>query len=669
MAFINKDDEVLIEAKLTAIGRQQLAYGLLQFKKYAVGDSEIDYQYADEQSLDPALYNVLRPLDNQPNFRYPVLKSASSMDYLQDNLSVDANERLVTNTAKERGFFTRATVNDPYEINLTLLKGSGTGNSASNGNSFTGTFGTGTTFSVGDVVLINWYGNSSTAPTVGEIGDDNPHAWLWYQVISISGGGTTAVFDRPLVKATAGMAGNFYQFHPLSPGQITNYENGINDPFWDTETLATGNPASTNTTDVPVWNYSIIHASNVMGASAAQQSLFYDSKTYEGLRTYLGERDLLGPLGVLHYTNHSNNNYYGEGLVPSTLKVELPTIMYHADNDSLLGLQLKADATKKALTATTSTTTGFSLVYHDLVTPGLEVVGKVFPDLKMVAIEDPEILAATSYVSNRNWTLPAFKTVGISAGSTDVVTNTSSTLYLTYALFANDPTNPKAYNESLPCQKIYKRVVAGLTSVDFSFLESDFRFLSGTLPNSNGFTANKLVVLFQLVPNGGSLEHDKWVPMDGNTIMGIPVVMGGEVGGTPLPQNITAAILAKQTYRFTLAQMTTASNAAQSGDAYYKMTFYDRTAPVLNFGAEQLFFGNVKTDIKAIAYTTTFRLKLDVNEFDTSVNPTWTTGQPVYITEIGIYDDNNNIVVVGKLNYPIKKDSNGVTLISLDLDF
>ncbi|MFN9959345.1 MAG: hypothetical protein ACK55I_40155, partial [bacterium] len=37
-------------------------------------------------------------------------------------------------------------------------------------------------------------------------------------------------------------------------------------------------------------------------------------------------------------------------------------------------------------------------------------IGKVFPDHKIVVIDDEEIIAAMSYKSNRNWTLPAPKT-------------------------------------------------------------------------------------------------------------------------------------------------------------------------------------------------------------------------------------------------------------------
>ena len=35
-------------------------------------------------------------------------------------------------------------------------------------------------------------------------------------------------------------------------------------------------------------------------------------------------------------------------------------------------------------------------------------VGKVFPDLQMITIDDQELVASMSYKSNRNWTLPMY---------------------------------------------------------------------------------------------------------------------------------------------------------------------------------------------------------------------------------------------------------------------
>ncbi|NKC10614.1 hypothetical protein HAU05_26850, partial [Klebsiella variicola] len=43
----------------------------------------------------------------------------------------------------------------------------------------------------------------------------------------------------------------------------------------------------------------------------------------------------------------------------------------------------------------------------------------------------------------------------------------------------------------------------------------------------------------------------------------------------------------------------------------------------LAWGEEAFFFGNVKTDIKAIAYTTDIPVVMPLNQFNSSTNPTW----------------------------------------------
>jgi hypothetical protein len=41
----------------------------------------------------------------------------------------------------------------------------------------------------------------------------------------------------------------------------------------------------------------------------------------------------------------------------------------------------------------------------------LNRIGKVFPDQEIIVIDDEEVIAAMSYKSNRNWTLPAPKLI------------------------------------------------------------------------------------------------------------------------------------------------------------------------------------------------------------------------------------------------------------------
>ena len=80
--------------------------------------------------------------------------------------------------------------------------------------------------------------------------------------------------------------------------------------------------------------------------------------------------------------------------------------------------------------------------------------------------------------------------------------------------------------------------------------------------------------------------------------------------------------------------------------------------------------GNIKSDIKALVYRTKIIQKLNFNQYNTSNNPTFdSTQDDVYVTEAGIYDDNNNLVAVGKLSNPLKKNSLRLLTVQIDMDF
>jgi hypothetical protein len=89
----------------------------------------------------------------------------------------------------------------------------------------------------------------------------------------------------------------------------------------------------------------------------------------------------------------------------------------------------------------------------------------------------------------------------------------------------------------------------------------------------------------------------------------------------------------------------------------------------LCFGDEEYFFGNVSADIEAIAYSTDLAINLPLNEFNSTSNVTWDRVSPVYITEIGVYDENQNLVGIAKLNNPIPKDATISRTIVFGLDF
>lgn len=89
----------------------------------------------------------------------------------------------------------------------------------------------------------------------------------------------------------------------------------------------------------------------------------------------------------------------------------------------------------------------------------------------------------------------------------------------------------------------------------------------------------------------------------------------------------------------------------------------------LSFGEENIFFGNVGGTIKADVYTTDIYINLPMGEFNSTTNPTWDNESSVYITEVGIYDSNDNLVAIGKLNNPIEKNSNISRTILFSIDF
>ena len=60
---------------------------------------------------------------------------------------------------------------------------------------------------------------------------------------------------------------------------------------------------------------------------------------------------------------------------------------------------------------------------------------------------------------------------------------------------------------------------------------------------------------------------------------------------------------------------------------------------------------------------------MELNEFNQSTNTTWNETESVWISEIGIYDENNNLVAIGKLNNPIEKNPSILRTVLFNIDF
>ena len=89
----------------------------------------------------------------------------------------------------------------------------------------------------------------------------------------------------------------------------------------------------------------------------------------------------------------------------------------------------------------------------------------------------------------------------------------------------------------------------------------------------------------------------------------------------------------------------------------------------MTFGDERLFYGNLRTHIAATIYKSLFNITIDGATIGSSSNTTYDFGLDRYVSEVGILDNNNNLVLVGKLSRPIRLADSTTASIELTIDF
>ena len=88
---------------------------------------------------------------------------------------------------------------------------------------------------------------------------------------------------------------------------------------------------------------------------------------------------------------------------------------------------------------------------------------------------------------------------------------------------------------------------------------------------------------------------------------------------------------------------------------------------ILNFGDEYYFYGNIETDITATIYEMKFLVTLGRNQFNNTTNPTWTSGTTSYFTEVGLFNEEKELLVLSKMQSPELRQ--GIQQIVVKLDF
>ena len=396
----------------------------------------------------------------------------------------------------------------------------------------------------------------------------------------------------------------------------------------------------------------------------------------------------------------------------------MPTVMYNYTGNTTIGLLLTGETRTTPRKMTSTYNSNSEVEYYQLHTSGgtsgiatpsytgPTSVGKIFPELKIAVIDNEEIVAALSYKSNRNWTLPSLDASYYTPSGSTSLMSSGDQLWISY-LF----TSTSGYTTGLHCNK-YSFLSENSTNctdcdgngknVKVSFPYGSLPFMrrggiSSTLgtPGSNtdattkfiGWDATSFDILVQKVQNNQQPDPTAWrrIPVSVNSV-------GTSIYNTHNGKNwVDYEVLYNSEFIITneYYDPTTGTYAPDGGN--YSLNDWISmptlteltTAPnipggngntTLTFGDERFFFGNVDTNIKATVFRSTFSFTAGSGEFNTSQNPTFATGAAVpshnvRVAEVAVYDSNYKEVIMGKISNPIEKSFGDQFTLVMGLDF
>jgi len=294
------------------------------------------------------------------------------------------------------------------------------------------------------------------------------------------------------------------------PNMTTLYDSITPRPHWSDDVINFESVCDIDQFDVKVWNMNIPWTENPAGLRPTTYEGYdkFGSIDYIGTKEYFGYNSSSGQtdtnyvyyynsfdeivevkpeeqkaIAIIHYTNQTIDFFYGEKFAlqpynPSNLqdttgqarnfKLHIPWLMWHKNPECCFGETFWVDPpnfdefnlfdihyiqSKKNDGMNQPGIRYYHLWDTHPNTNGIPSrIGKVFPDSKLIIIDDEEIIAAMSYKSNRNWTLTAPQislitpnTCGVATTTIDgVLTGSNETMFVTYRL-----TNKGEFTNSL----------------------------------------------------------------------------------------------------------------------------------------------------------------------------------------------------------------------------
>jgi len=417
MAFINKEDPIVLNIMLTSKGRERLSTGNLTFKYFSIGDSEVDYNFLrnlkNDVNYTPNLLGVLKPKDKNPDIISHILKDNLTTNLFEEIPTISTMSYDVTNNVESLGFFTNN--NTEYikesthvkQPDIAIYMSGVTGGTIIK---LKKSINYGVSVSepeIGDFIYVKWTVTGDTTNNI--VNNIEPNQNLMYRIINktglLSNNTISITVDRQIP--------NYYGIGATGISGAMVYKSDVSDIDEPTDYLSQSvinfiENYQCGISKFPFWNLSIIYTDEITGVQLNDKKYTtFKSRDLGSFVSYIqNQKPYYKKLGVIHYSNNSPNNTYGEEFNSNTTKLVLPDLIWHKSTVQKKGLVLIASNESKLLTGDTKS---LNIQYYDLIDEDSGyIVGKVFNGLKIFVIEDQELLFAMSYKSNRSWTLPNY---------------------------------------------------------------------------------------------------------------------------------------------------------------------------------------------------------------------------------------------------------------------
>ena len=732
MSFLTQDNNTYINIKLTDTGRRRLAQGKLTFDQAVFSDREINYafdrKYNASWNLNPnpagriilSGNSVFSPKDDHPQLNTNNYDGSQAYSLAS---SVHLKHEIMTAQTESTGFWSAVTEGTNDKIGDYYLKNnwiySGFNSSSTQEGEVDFTFNTANVLAgvlpkKGQMMYLRVFQPTNTSNSLSGISESRlnriPLVSQWYRINNeVSSSLRTTDRRTPFIAATASGQDKLFAYYVYEHDAVQDYY---------------GSAVTVNT---PVWNMNIVrtsreigHARKAVGGNTGHSYTNYGSAAYAGAKEFFDFDENQRQVGFLHYSNESSGQTYWDSIVPGATQIDIPDLLWHRTTDPSGNLYMSGSAVScghrftdygSDIVYDSKAGTNYTLL-KDGVTGDTITVGRVYYDLKTIVLTDPELLTALSYKSNRNWTLPAMQFSTSSSPKLPFNSinkpgfmKSNHNYYMTYVMEPGNitytsPSNVYADTKNfgqynyLHCGYIQK--LSGFTDEYGNNQHLRGKFPQGQLPfmrdnqtfesfSGTGWGASKVQILVQEVPinrDGGadSLHPGRWsgcsqlsLGTQINDPAGVFVYgRGGSSGRLIEPSQLYEA-----EFIVSQADITTGATLPyySTGRTYELMDFFtgyvDEKNNGLPLGGERFFFGNIKTVKKKVRYDTYITLLVADTELNTSLNQTFDIEKDssAYITEVGVLNQDGELVAIGKPTRPIKKDSGDWRVLQLKLEF